>query len=315
MATRPSLQPRWADSGGSIVQPTSAKKDVGWVGNEKPPAPFMNWLLNLIYLWILYFDDRIIKPKTFNDDPLWLYQNQLGDNRTVVDHNGYLTARNTIIDELWLGAPIGGVSATYQESILWTTVNVGSGNVDNNNIINGAVGLQISSGASASDYGSIYSTTLVNLTSYMSLVVEWEAYLNVATAGNNVIAQMGLTDGSVFSAADPGAWFQKLAADSTWFVVTSNGSSAHTPVDTTVTATNTAQNFRIEWHGPASPYGANTARFFVNGTLTAVVTLLPAAGDFLNLMFYLQNTTGAARFMYVSPVRVTYNRLLTSPPL
>ncbi len=57
---QPTKLPRWADTAPatSQVEPTSGKKDVGWVGNEKPPARYMNWLLYWIYQWILWFKDR-----------------------------------------------------------------------------------------------------------------------------------------------------------------------------------------------------------------------------------------------------------------
>src|SRR5260221_10162312 len=52
---KPSSLPRWADSGGAITEPSSGKKDVGWVA-EKPPYQYFNWLLNLIYTWLLWLD-------------------------------------------------------------------------------------------------------------------------------------------------------------------------------------------------------------------------------------------------------------------
>lgn len=57
MAAKPSSVPRWADVGGAIVEPSSGKKDIGWAAGERPPAQFFNWLLNLIYQWILYLSD------------------------------------------------------------------------------------------------------------------------------------------------------------------------------------------------------------------------------------------------------------------
>ena len=51
---RPTALPRWANVGGDIVEPPSAKKDTGWVSAERPPAQFFNFLLNLIYQWLAY---------------------------------------------------------------------------------------------------------------------------------------------------------------------------------------------------------------------------------------------------------------------
>lgn len=54
MATKPTSVSRWADVGGAIVEPSSGKKDVGWLVAEKPAAQFFNWLLNISYQWQLW---------------------------------------------------------------------------------------------------------------------------------------------------------------------------------------------------------------------------------------------------------------------
>jgi hypothetical protein len=59
MATKPSSTPRWANVGGDIVEPAGGKKDVGWVAEEKPPAQYFNWLLNLTWQWLEYLNDGI----------------------------------------------------------------------------------------------------------------------------------------------------------------------------------------------------------------------------------------------------------------
>lgn len=57
MAAKPTKLPRWGDVSGDIVEPSSGKKDVGWVDEEKPPAQFFNWLLDLIFQWTDYLND------------------------------------------------------------------------------------------------------------------------------------------------------------------------------------------------------------------------------------------------------------------
>lgn len=54
--TRPTKLPRWADSGGIIVEPTEGKKDIGWLGQEKPPAEIQNWWQNDAYNYLGYLD-------------------------------------------------------------------------------------------------------------------------------------------------------------------------------------------------------------------------------------------------------------------
>lgn len=53
---RPIEFPEWADGGSAtIVEPSAAKKLLGWIV-EKPPFEFFNWWMNLAYLWFVYLD-------------------------------------------------------------------------------------------------------------------------------------------------------------------------------------------------------------------------------------------------------------------
>lgn len=61
MASKPTTTPRWADNGGAIVNPTSGKKDVGFVPTEKPPAEFVNWKWNLDFQWLEYLKDGALE--------------------------------------------------------------------------------------------------------------------------------------------------------------------------------------------------------------------------------------------------------------
>ena len=55
---KPTNLPRWADTvPANRVEPTSGKKDVGWVPGEKPPAQYKNWLLYTIYQWCEWLND------------------------------------------------------------------------------------------------------------------------------------------------------------------------------------------------------------------------------------------------------------------
>jgi hypothetical protein len=50
----PSTLPRWATDGGTTTEPSSGKKDTGWVQGERAPAKWFNWLFNVIYLWLVW---------------------------------------------------------------------------------------------------------------------------------------------------------------------------------------------------------------------------------------------------------------------
>lgn len=58
MAAKPTSLPRWATGGGAgVTEPTEGKKDTGWLFLERPAHEYLNWLLNLVYLWVVYLDD------------------------------------------------------------------------------------------------------------------------------------------------------------------------------------------------------------------------------------------------------------------
>src|SRR6266705_4620003 len=123
LPSKPEKFPRWADAGGVIVEPAEAKKDIGWVVAEKPPAQFFNWLLNLGYQWLVYLTgitddimngtashlavtidgvgDTFVSPPLV-DGPLFQLLNSAGARRFKLDHLGFRSGRRTEIRENWL---------------------------------------------------------------------------------------------------------------------------------------------------------------------------------------------------------------------
>jgi hypothetical protein len=59
MATKPSTLPTWATTGGTTVEPSAGEKAAGFAVATKPPARWMNWLLNIIYQWCSYLNDGV----------------------------------------------------------------------------------------------------------------------------------------------------------------------------------------------------------------------------------------------------------------
>lgn len=64
--TKPTKVPRWADTG-SITEPAEGKKDDGWLVEEKPPAQYFNWLLNLTGSWFKWFNERFFDGSSNRD--------------------------------------------------------------------------------------------------------------------------------------------------------------------------------------------------------------------------------------------------------
>lgn len=70
MAAKPTKLPEWAsDASADIVEPNAGKKFVGWVPSERPPSQYFNWLLNTIYLWLLYLKEGVLSGvHSFDND-------------------------------------------------------------------------------------------------------------------------------------------------------------------------------------------------------------------------------------------------------
>ena len=56
MAEKPTDLPEWATTGGTTLEPSAGEKAAGWTASTRPPARWMNWLLNLIYKWVQYLN-------------------------------------------------------------------------------------------------------------------------------------------------------------------------------------------------------------------------------------------------------------------
>ena len=56
MSTKPTTLPTWATTGGTTVEPSAGQKAAGFAVSTRPPARWVNWLLNNLYTWMQYLD-------------------------------------------------------------------------------------------------------------------------------------------------------------------------------------------------------------------------------------------------------------------
>jgi hypothetical protein len=60
---KPTSKPEWTvgnpDFATVTVEPSAAKKEAGWLPDERPPREFMNWLFNNMGEWIDFFEAEI----------------------------------------------------------------------------------------------------------------------------------------------------------------------------------------------------------------------------------------------------------------
>lgn len=56
MPEKPSVLPEWSTDGGTTLEPSAGEKAAGFATDTRPPARWMNWILNLLYGWIQYLN-------------------------------------------------------------------------------------------------------------------------------------------------------------------------------------------------------------------------------------------------------------------
>lgn len=62
--SKPTTIPRWADTSGNVVEPSSGKKDAGWLVQEKAISSWENWKAKLIGDWVKWIDERLADGAT-----------------------------------------------------------------------------------------------------------------------------------------------------------------------------------------------------------------------------------------------------------
>ena len=72
---KPETLPEWATdvikdavSGQyNVYEPPVQKRKIGWNFKEKPPRQWFNWLHNITYRWLAYFDYFLNRPKAYTN--------------------------------------------------------------------------------------------------------------------------------------------------------------------------------------------------------------------------------------------------------
>ena len=57
--SKPSTLPTWATTGGTTIEPSSGQKAAGFAVSTRPPARWMNWILNWLCQWATYLSNGI----------------------------------------------------------------------------------------------------------------------------------------------------------------------------------------------------------------------------------------------------------------
>lgn len=123
MSTKPAKVPRWGATApgtitGTVVEPSEAKKTVGFVSRERPPAAYFMWLFELIYEWLQYLMDANFSGASTFDSTLGIAGNTTVGGTLGV--TGAVTAASTlaVTSNATVGGTLGVTGAVTASSTL-----------------------------------------------------------------------------------------------------------------------------------------------------------------------------------------------------
>lgn len=333
--------PRWGDGvDAELIEPPSGRKDDGWDSAQRPPGQYENWLLNRIYLWLLWISNGYFTRNDTDDNtPVVAFTDASGNERTYVDPCGYFMGPAINENYRWLSS-ISVIAATDEGFVVDDIV----GTTDTNTIITGestflystlfnpltltvqnaAVNQRVVLGR---DGNSSDQSQLVGIDN-LCVVMEFRMRLN-AVGASGVDVNMGFHNDPDLetlawddATAESFCMFGKKSTDTNWIARAADG-TAGTDTDTgTPPVINAWQTFRIEYHGLSTPVGVAAGfavgRFFIDGVEEAEIANanMPTSADDDFIDFIIRgraNATGpSADFkMVLSPTRFAYNYVLT----
>jgi hypothetical protein len=338
MSDKPTAVPRWADVGAEIIEPPSGRKDIGYTSAQRPPAQYDNWLLNLIYQWLLWiFNGYFTRNDLTDRTPVVAFTDTAGNERTYVDSMGYFMG--PAVQNLYKGVMGNDVAASTADAKVFEDLHGTTGancTVDINNtttfstnfaLISLTVGAAAASSAVAlHQAGDILFDDLDNA----SIALEFDMrYDPGSTVNDNIHIQMGfhedpdaLGSSGTFEDGTTHAmvmYHMDTATGTNWRYVVGDGIAETTTVGPAITAS-TWETWRIEYHGKNTPVGVDAgfavARFYHKGVFVAEIANanVPQTAEPIGLVLRARaNATGptATDGIHFSPIRLAYNTFLT----
>jgi hypothetical protein len=333
MPTRPTSWPSWATAANypagsdpwsgtpTVVAPSGGQQAAGYAPNAKPPAQWENWFKNKIASgldWLRHL------PTVGDDTPQSVFTDAAGNNRYLIDHNGYPMGRRSEFREEWIANIF--INAVDQVPVTnanrWSFSHAGQGQFFNpspTGSYSSPYG-QVKCNAAAGSRATLWSSQVMFIVQpFISAVFEFEASIQNPSSATEYYVGLanGFDDSTVY------AWFVKRGGDTEWQAEARNTASVDIQSTGVVPATGAepAQRFRIELYGSSSPYGA-CARFFINDVLrvTHASAQVPAWINSSNpaeirFMMTVKSSNTTSPTLSVGPILGTWNRQLSIPAL
>lgn len=121
MSTKPTEQPEWASGGSAVlVDPTTGKKQAGWVRKEKPAAELLNWWQNLVWKWTQWLDDGDVSFHDLLVTGSTVFTGTASHSSTATMYDIDVTGVETIVIAGASGTPaLGGLANGVDGQEVW----------------------------------------------------------------------------------------------------------------------------------------------------------------------------------------------------
>jgi hypothetical protein len=275
-----------------------------------------------------------VRQSVLSDAAIGLFRDQLGNVRTVFDHNGYPAGRRSEYRENWdFVASVSSAITLGSFFGRWNCSNTAAGRNTIQTSPSGGTGYgggavlqMLFNAAVSSDRSIVYGQyPWIGPQTYTSLVMEFECSIGVAPANTNIF--FGLTDmnnGAGTAPANSSPWIGLAGRSSiapNWQMIHGDGTTlVYTDLGIAIAPTiSTFIRVRIELHGTGSPFGACARLFFndvqVGGNMTtAIPTFANLGGVGLTPQFGMVASGASNANATVGAVYLTYNRAALSSP-
>lgn len=312
MSDKPTTVARFANVGADVLEPSSGKKDIGWVDAEEPAAEYMNWLFRTSYLWQQYLSDaayqgqntfRAASEDTFVPLVVGLDPSN-GSRRSTIDHNGFRMGQVTEYHENWMTDGTTEPAGWLAPDVLGSATRAYSGPSSSVPFRR----VTLTSGATDPSSIRIRTLELTYMDADRTFVMEGQVLVTSTTKGD---FRWGLWN----NGTGYGWWFRfrpQDNADIECFTVGAGGTVDEYDTNVAI-AGSTLYRLRLEVCGANNHDGSNgLVRFFINGTLVREFNFSdPTLADTVEVMAYLANTDTTSVIAVCGPIRWAFNHRAT----
>lgn len=310
MSTIPTDDPVWATDANypatpdapwkstpTKVEPLSGEQAAGFAPGQEPAAQYLNWWMNLVYLWLLY-----VKRPT----------NPVFDG--TLSHLDAADHRSVAVNRVGLsGARVHRIATSWVDlSSFWTLSDSGSAvaqvlyaHINFGNVPALSLGVAANTEFAQGQTGFAFSTPIGTGVIHE---LDWEVDAADLVGTVGLTMQMGFIHDTASSTEDY-VYVEKTSASANWFFKARGTAAANTPADTEVAATG-VQRFRIEWLGSGRD-GTQRARLLINGVQVGQFTTNLPDGDPMSIVFRLTSTGATTKTVFISPVEYQCRRVLS----